>query len=167
LQNLYREALDHLLAGGWRGDPPADHVLREARRAAGTLAWRAAEQQNDDVTGLADWSDSVDAEIETLSEEAREALDHIAPVVDRGQLDTRERRRFLHQTFRERLVAERIATFDVDTAAAVIEPHLWFDPTWETIIPGAVAQHAEPASLVRLACFDSRHAMASESCAGS
>src|SRR5262249_39554203 len=84
----------------------------------------------------------------------RSAIDNVFPVVERDLNQLIERRRFLHQTIRERLVAEHIAGLSVDEAAHHIEPHLWYDDTWRSIVPAAVAAHPEPTALLRRILVD-------------
>jgi uncharacterized protein DUF4062/NACHT domain-containing protein len=148
---LYRRAINRVLAGPWRDQFPDDLApLEEARRVAAEAAWKAAQRDDDLTTGLANWDDEVQLETgRVLSESARLALDHLLPVAARNFDTLTERRRFLHQTFREHLVAETIVGLPTEEAVAVMRPHLWCDPFWEDVIPTAIAQHPQRTDIVR------------------
>jgi len=48
------------------------------------------------------------------------------------------------------LVAEQIATFPAETAAAVLLPHVWFDQDWAVTLPMAIAAHPDRDAVVDL-----------------
>ena len=135
---LYDTVIDELLDGAWRLRPPPDESFVRSRAALSELAWQAA--VNDPRTGLGAWDDNINTKISRdLDDRERLAIDHIAPLVQRRPA----KRRFIHRSIREFLVATYLAGMPAVTAAKVIQPHLWFDPDWSEVIPYALALHPQ------------------------
>ena len=149
--DLYDRAINRLLRGEWRATESTENLrpYRVARALVEEWAWRSAVEQNDPVSGLGDWTDALDVDFQEPDPAVRSAVDNVFPVVERDLDRLIERRRFLHQTIREHLVVERIAGLSLDEAASELEPHLWYDDTWHSIVPAAVAAHPEPTALLR------------------
>jgi hypothetical protein len=150
-RDLYDRAVNQIMRGQWRATESCEslHPYRAARALVREWAWRSAVEQNDPVSGLADWTDTIEVDFAESDPAVRSAVENVFPVVERDLDRMIERRRFLHQTIRERLVAEYIAGLALDEAAVAIEPHLWYDDTWHTIVPAAVAAYPTPTALLR------------------
>jgi hypothetical protein len=135
---LYKSVVDRLLAGEWRNEPPAN--LTACVRALSDLAAHGA--VDDERTGLAAWTPEIEGWTPpaTLTEKELAALSHVAPSTS-ADATRAGKRTFLHQSLREHLVAEYVARLSVSEAAAVLLPHLWFDPFWEYAAPAAIAAH--------------------------
>jgi hypothetical protein len=151
LHDIYDLAINRILRGEWRGTESSETLrpYRVARTFVREWAWRSAVQQNDPVSGLADWADALEVDFAESDPAIRSAVDNVFPVVERDLDRLIERRRFLHHTIRERLVAEHIASLSLEEAASELEPHLWYDDTWHSIVPAAVAAHRQPTGLLR------------------
>ncbi|MGH3401537.1 MAG: NACHT domain-containing protein [Streptosporangiaceae bacterium] len=153
-RGLYDEVVRRMLAARWRGsnrdvDPDACmHTL-------GEWAWSAAD--DDPESGIGAWAD----EFDTLraghhSRDERDALNHVAVPLGRAHDVTgKTRRRFVHRTIREHLVATCIAgEMLAEEAAALLVRHLWYDPDWEIAGPAALAAHPERDQvLLRMLCL--------------
>ena len=62
------------------------------------------------------------------------------PDVDTGMT----RRRFVHRSLHEHLVAEHVALrMPAEEAAGELLNHLWYDPDWEYAAPAALAMHPQ------------------------
>ena len=151
IQEVYDRAINHLLHGQWRATEASENMspYRAARSLVGGWAWQAAMEQNDPVSGLADWTDALAVNFPESDPTVRSAVDNVFPVVEHDLERLTEWRRFLHRTIRERLVAGHIASLPLDQAASALEPHLWYDDTWQSIVPAAVAAHPESTALLR------------------
>jgi len=75
----------------------------------------------------------------------RDALDHVAVPQGAPDDDTgMTKRRFVHRSLHEHLVAEHIALrMTAGHAAAELLKHLWYDPDWEYAGPAALAMHPQ------------------------
>lgn len=156
IRDLYDRAINRILCGQWRATESSERLspYRAARALVRGWAWRSAVDQNDPLSGLADWTDALEVDFAESDPSVRSAVDNVCPVVERDLDQLTERRRFLHRTIRERLVAEYIVGLSADEAATELEPHLWYDDTWHAIIPAAVAAHKEPTALLRRILLD-------------
>ena len=64
----------------------------------------------------------------------------VLPDADTGMT----RRRFVHRSLREHLVAEHVALqMPAEEAARELLNHLWYDPDWEYAAPAALAMHPQ------------------------
>ena len=66
-----------------------------------------------------------------------------------SSLEHRARRRFIHRSIREHLVAEHVASLSVNQAAKALISHMWYDRDWEYSAPAALAMHSEHDQLLR------------------
>jgi len=140
--DLYAKVIRRVLTGRWRGgnrDPEWDpngclEILRD-------WAWSAA--ASNPVSGVGDWADEF-ATPRVKSRDDRDA-DHVAVRLGPPDLDTgRTRRRFVHRSIQEHLVAEHVALqMPAMEAAAELLNHLWYDPDWEYTAPAALAMHLQ------------------------
>ena len=139
---LYQDLLRSLVEGAWATNGPGLESQPDTDECLGLLtrwAWQAVENANTPV-GLGAWADTFTPAdrknaLSQFSAHERRAVDNIAPRV------SGTRRRFAHRTLLEHLVAEHIATLNTDTAAAILLPHLWYDPDWQVAAPAAIAAH--------------------------
>ena len=140
-RGLYQDLLRSLVRMRWANNRPG-YVRPNVKKCLTVLtrwAWQAVKDANTPA-GLGDWADtftSVDADddLDGFTDYERRAVDTIAPATND------EDRRFAHRTLLEHLVAEHVATLDTDTAAAILLPHLWYDPDWQIAAPAAIAAH--------------------------
>ncbi len=135
-RELYRTATVKLLQGRWRGSTPAEVDVDAAEKDLRT--W-ASEGLLD--TAVADGS--LPELVVVSPSKSLSAADHICPVVAWVGNDRLRERRFIHQTFREHFAAEHIATMSIDKAEECLRPHIWFDPSWERVVPAAIAAHPD------------------------
>lgn len=146
-RDIYAQVLRRLLTGRWRGN--SDHQLDPDTCMRTLRAWAWSGAASDPISGVGTWVDDI-----LTGSSPQSALDHVAvplgpPNVDTGMV----RRRFIHRSIREHLVAEHIAALPVEDAAQALLPHLWYDPDWEYAAPTAIAMHPEHDRLLReLAC---------------
>jgi hypothetical protein len=132
-----------MLTGRWRGagrDPEWD-----PEACVGTLrdwAWSAA--TSNPISGVGDWPDEFMTQ-RVKSRDDRDALDHVAVPLGLPDLDTgMSRRRFVHRSIQEHLVAEHVALrMTAAEAASELLKHLWYDPDWQFTAPAALAMHPE------------------------
>ncbi len=140
---LYARVSRRMLTGRWRGsgnrDPDPDACLETLR----DWAWSAAASHP--VSGLGEWADEFPTPRITHSQNDQDALDHVAVPLGRADDDTgMTRRRFVHRSIQEHLVAEHLALrMTAEEAAAQLLNHLWFDPDWEYAAPAALAMHPQ------------------------
>ena len=137
-----------MLTGRWRGSgdlrPDVGTCLRVLRR----WAWSGASSHP--ISGIGMWADDIYTEDGGLSEVDLDALGHVAPSLGPPDVDTgKTRRRFVHRSIHEHLVAEHVASLPVDEAVSVLLPHLWYDRDWEYAAPAAIAMHAHHDLLLR------------------
>jgi hypothetical protein len=60
------------------------------------------------------------------------------------------RRRFVHRSIQEHLVAEHVAfRMTAGEAASELLTHLWYDPDWQYAAPAALAMHPERSQVLR------------------
>jgi hypothetical protein len=59
------------------------------------------------------------------------------------------RRRFVHRSIQEHLVADALARTPAREAAAELLKHLWYDPDWEYAAPAALAIHPDRGEVVK------------------
>ena len=146
-RDLYLRVLRRMLTGRWRGSgtqPDVETCLRMLR------AWAWSGASSDPVSGVGTWADDIHTGHPALGQAEQQAVGHVAapqglPDVDTGVI----RRRFIHRSIREHLVAEHVASLPVDQAARELLPHLWHDRDWEHTVPAAVAMHPQHDQLLR------------------
>jgi NACHT domain len=155
-RELYTMVILRLLTGRWRGDEVSHLNPGPCMDRLRDWAWSGTEP--DPVSGVGRWADYVVVAGYPSGEAADSALDNIATPQGPPQIDTgRMKRRFIHQSVREHLVAEYVARLPVDLAAAELLPHLWYDPDWEYAAPAALVMHAQHDQLLwRLICLAAR-----------
>jgi len=146
--DLYTKILNRLLTGRWRGSrsrqPDVNACLRTLR------AWAWAGATSHPVSGLGTWADDVGVDSAGLGKPDEEALDHVAAPLGPPDADTgKTLRRFIHRSLREHLVAEHVAGLPVDQAAAILLPHLWYDPDWQYTAPAVLARHPQRDKLLQ------------------
>jgi lipopolysaccharide biosynthesis regulator YciM len=148
-RGLYQQVINRMLHAPWRtgsGAPPDLDACRAVLRA---WAWAGA-AQNHPVSGVGRWEDDIPAPPAELSAADRIAVDHIAAPQGGPDFDTgRTRRRFVHRSLREFLVAEYIAGLPAEQAVRELLPHLWYDPDWEQAAPAAIALHPQHDEVLR------------------
>src|SRR5579863_8387638 len=146
--DLHGKVLRRMLTGRWRDTDASRPDVETCLRALRAWAWDGAATHP--VSGVGQWADDVFTEPGRLAQADEDALDHIAPPAGLPDVDTgRVRRRFIHRSIREHLVAGHVAGLPADEAAEVLLPHLWYDPDWEFAAPAALAMHPERDQLVR------------------
>jgi hypothetical protein len=140
---LYAKVIRRMLTGRWRGsgdrDPDPDACLERLR----DWAWSAA--ASDSLSGVGAWADEFPTPRVRQSQDDRDALDHVAAPLSQADPDTGMiRRRFVHRSLREHLVAEHIALrMSAEEAAEELVNHLWYDPDWEHAAPAALGMHPQ------------------------
>jgi hypothetical protein len=147
--DLYEAVIDQMLIGPWRGsahqDPDREPDLDTCVETLRAWAWSAA--ANNPISGVGTWADEFPTRRVGLSEVDSDALDHVAVPLPRGPADVRTRttrRRFVHRSLREQLVAKHVAyVMSAEEAAGELLKHLWFDPDWEYAAPAALAMHPQ------------------------
>lgn len=138
--DLYAKVIRRMLTGLWRGGgrDPDPGVCVEILRD-----WAWSTTNSDPETGVGFWVDEFSTPRVRQSRDDREALDHVAPPLGPPDPDTGlTKRRFVHRSFQEHLVAEHIALrTPADEAARELLNHLWYDPDWEYAAPAALSMH--------------------------
>ena len=140
---LYDKVIRRMLTGRWRAsgfrDLDPDACLKTLR----DWAWSAA--ASDPVSGIGTWADEFPTPRVRPGQGDRDALDHIAVPVGPPDVDTgMTRRRFVHRSLHEHLVAEHVAKrMPAEEAAGELLNHLWYDPDWEYAAPAALAMHSQ------------------------
>jgi hypothetical protein len=146
---LYTKVIRRMITSRWRGgavrDPDPETCLRMLR----DWAWSAASR--DPLSGLGTWTDEFSTERPVLARDDQDALNNVAVPFSLPDLDTGlTRRRFVHMSVREHMVAEYIAAeMNPETAAEELLAHLWYDPNWEHAGPAALARHPDRDRLLR------------------
>jgi NACHT domain-containing protein len=147
-RDLYTRALNRILTGRWRDSGDRSCDLDTCLPILRAWAWDGATYHP--LSGIGTWEDEITTERSRLSRTDEDALDHVAAPIGPADLDTGQtRRRFIHRSIREHLVAEHVAALPVDQAVEALLPHLWFDPDWEYSAPAAIAMHPEHDQLLR------------------
>ena len=150
--DLYPKVLSRMLTGRWRdeADRYQDVDTGACLQKLADWAWAAA--TSDAASEIGTWKDDFTAERSRLSPADNNALDHVAALSPPSSSDLdppKIRRRFLHRSIREHLVAQRVASLSLNEAADVLLPHLWYDPDWEYAAPAAIASHPLREDLLR------------------
>ena len=132
-----------MLTGRWRGDDGGGHDPDKCLERLRDWAWSAA--ASDSRSGIGVWADELSTPRTGLSHAELNALGHVAVPLGPEDLDTgMTRRRFVHRSIREHLVAEYIAfNLSPTLAAAELISHLWYDPDWEYTAPASLAMHPQ------------------------
>ncbi len=136
-RELHGKVIRRLLSGVWHVADPPSLDLAACLDALRAWAWAGAQR------GEGPWLEEISTERGALGQASYAALDHVASPVTLPDFDGNIRRRFLHRSLYEHLVAEHVVGLPVDEAAQVLLPHLWFDPDWEHAAPTALAAHPE------------------------
>ena len=145
---VFSRVLRLMLAGRWRGGglsrPRLEVALQTLR------SWAMAGADCDPLSGVGRWADEIKTEPLAASGETEEALDHVAmPLAPPDDETWLVRRRFIHRSVQEHLVAEYVADLPVESAAEALLPHLWYDTDWEYAVPAAIAMHDHSDLLLR------------------
>jgi hypothetical protein len=147
--DLYAKVIRRMLTGRWRGGGDRDPDLDECLGILRDWAWSAA--ASNPLSGVGAWEDEFPARRPSVSRDDRDALDHVATPLGPADADTGEtRRRFVHRSIREYLVAEHISLrMSAAEAARELLNHLWYDPDWEYAAPAALAMHPQRDQILR------------------
>jgi hypothetical protein len=147
-RQLYPRVLSRILTGRWRNDDDGEPDLDSCLSTLRSWAWQGA--SNHPVSGLGMWADDIPTARVRLSEADADAVDHVATPLGPRDIDTgKTRRRFIHRSIREHLVAEHVARLPAHEVPDILLPHLWYDPDWEYAAPAAVAMHPQHDELLR------------------
>ena len=140
---LYDKVIRRMLAGRWRGGGDLDLDLDACLDALREWAWAAAEA--DPISGVGAWADEFPAaRARNLSRDERDALGHVAVPISPADEYGMTRRRFVHRSIQEHLVAEHVALrMPAEQTLQELMNHLWYDPDWEDAAPAAVAMHPQ------------------------
>jgi len=147
-RQLYPRVLSRILTGRWRHDDDDEPDLDSCLSTLRAWAWQGT--SNHPVSGLGMWADDIGTARVQLREADADAVDHVATPLGPRDLDTgKTRRRFIHRSIREHLVAEYVARLPASEVPDIVLPHLWFDPDWEYAAPAAIAMHPQHDELLR------------------
>jgi hypothetical protein len=141
--DLHGKVIRRMLTGRWRGSSDRDPDPDACQETLRDWAWSAAARNP--VSGVGDWADEFPTPRVRYGPDDRNALDHVAVPTGPPDPDTgMTRRRFVHRSIQEHLVAEHIALrMPADDAARELLNHLWFDPDWVHAAPAALAMHPQ------------------------
>lgn len=139
---LHAKVIRRLLTGRWhtggKPDPDQDECLRILR------GWASSAAGSNPVSGVGTWADEFPTSRVRLSQDDRNALDNVAVPLGPEDVDSRmTRRRFIHRSVHEHLVAENVIRMSAEEATAELLNHLWYDPDWEYAAPTALAMHPQ------------------------
>jgi NACHT domain len=143
--DLHATVVAHMLTGRWRGDAADSRRWPDIETCLETLrVWAWSGAVDDPVSGVGTWQDGILTSRVRLTDRDEDAVSHVAipvtaPAVNTGKI----RRRFIHRSVREYLVAQYVADLPKDEAVEVLLPHLWYDPDWEYVVPAALAMHPQ------------------------
>ena len=140
-RELSAEVINRLLTGRWRSSRDHDVDVAACLETLRCWAWSAAASHP--VSGTGAWHDEFPAPRAGLSRDDREALDHVAVPLGPDGKAGMTRRRFVHRSLHEHLVAEHVANMPAEQAADELLKHLWYDPDWEYAAPAALARHPQ------------------------
>jgi hypothetical protein len=140
---LYAKVIRRMLTGKWRGSRDGDSDPDACVETLRDWAWSSA--ASDVISSLGDWVDEFSTPRVRARRDDRDALDHVAAPLGPPDADTgMSRRRFVHRSIQEHLVAEHVAfRMTPQEAAAELVKHLWYDPDWEYSAPAALAVHPQ------------------------
>jgi hypothetical protein len=146
---LYPKVIRRMLTGLWRGSGDRDPDPEACLEILRGWAWSAA--ASNPISGVGAWTDEFPTPRIRLSQDDRDALDHVAVPLGPPDADTgMTPRRFVHRSIREHLVAEHIALqMPAQEAADELLGHLWYDPDWENAAPAALAMHPRRDEVLR------------------
>ena len=150
-RELFEQVLHRLLEMGWR-HTPAQETEADGRLIDTARQWAWSAATNEPFSGLGAWSETFQAHLPPagLAPEDLQRLDTVAVKV--GPKDPGLRtvpRRFVHRAIREHLVAQHLCSLPRDDAVQALLPHLWFDTTWDEIVPVAIGMHPLRDELLR------------------
>jgi hypothetical protein len=139
---LCAKVIRRLLTGRWRTGGKPDLDQDECLSILRNWAWSAA--GSNPVSGVGAWTDEFPTSCVRLSQDVRNALDHVAVQLGAADIDSGiTQRRFIHRSVHEHLVAEYVIRTSAEEAAAELLNHLWYDPDWEYAAPAALARHPQ------------------------
>jgi len=148
-RELYSKVIHRMLTGRWRDGSDRDPDPEACMDTLRDWAWSAA--ASNPMSGTGEWADEFAAPRIRQSVDDRDALGHVAVLLGPPCPDTgKTKRRFVHRSLREHLVAEYIALrMPAEQAAGELLNHLWYDPDWQYAAPAALAMHPERDRLLR------------------
>lgn len=139
--DLYAKVIRRMLTGSWRTS--GNQNLDVAACEAILRKWAWSTVAADRVSGIGRWKDEF-LTAHVKGKKIRDALTHIAvplggpPYPEPGTV----RRRFVHRSIQEHLVAEHVRDhLPAKETAAELPKHIWFDVDWEHAAPAALARH--------------------------
>ena len=145
--DLYEMVVKRMLTGQWRGSGlEPEYDLDTCMDTLCEWAWSAA--VSDPVSGVGGWEDEFSTP-RVADLDNREALGHVAVPLDQADINTRTRRRFVHRSVHEHLVARRVSRMPALESASILLGHVWYDPDWEYAAPAAVAMHPHREQVLR------------------
>jgi hypothetical protein len=148
-RDLYAMVLKRMLTGRWRDSCDRDPDVAACLDTLRAWAWSAA--TSDPVSGVGMWADIFPAPRARIDRASMEALDHAASPISPPDIDSgTTRRRFVHRSFHEHLVAEHVASLTAADAARELLSHIWYDPDWEYAAPAALAMHPQRDEVLRM-----------------
>ena len=146
--DLYEKVIQRTLRGHWRSSGDPDLHVDACMETLRGWAWSAAVSNR--VSGVGEWADEFATSRVTHGAAERAALDHIAVPLAHADPDTgMTRRRFVHRSVQEHLVADTVARTPAHEAAAELLSHLWYDPDWEYAAPAALAMHPDRGEVLK------------------
>ena len=150
-RDLYAKVISCMLTGRWRGSRLGSDCTPHVRDCLDWLrAWAFTGATCHPVSDIGAWEDDVPTDLGKSSEADENALDHVATPLGPPDVYTGiVMRRFIHRSIREHLVAEHVATMQVDQAAEILLPHVWYDRDWEYLGPAALAMHPQRDRILR------------------
>jgi hypothetical protein len=146
--DLYEKVIKRLLIGRWRGSGEPDLDVDACVETLRGWAWSAA--ASNPLSGVGEWLDEFTTPRVTLGADERAALDRVATPLAHADTDTgMTRRRFVHRSVQEYLVADAVARMPAREAAEELLKHLWYDPDWEYAAPAALALHPDRGEVLK------------------
>jgi hypothetical protein len=138
---LYERVVSRMLRGTWRRHETPTAALAPARQAVRQLAWSGAVP--DQAAGVFVWPDVVTdaAALADLPPTALAAVGHVLPPTHTDPDSTTVERRFVHQSIRDHLAAEHLASLPVDEAFAALDARLRWAPREDRVSPATLALH--------------------------
>ena len=139
--DLYAKVIRRMFTGRWRGGGNSYPDQQACLDILRSWAWSAAEDHP--VSWVGAWQDEFLTPQVRRPIDDQDALDHIAVPLGPSDLDSGMRkRRFVHRSLHEHLVAEHVVLeVSASDAAQELLKHLWYDPDWEYAGPAALAMH--------------------------
>ena len=151
--DLYAKVIRRMFTGRWRGGGNSYPDQQACLDILRSWAWSAAEDHP--VSWVGAWQDEFLTPQVRRPIDDQDALDHIAVPLGPSDLDSGMRkRRFVHRSLHEHLVAEHVVLeVSASDAAQELLKHLWYDPDWEYAGPAALAMHPYRGQVLKGASF--------------